>query len=209
VHGVMLTQQRDAEPLTAGLLKVAAEAPLPPGAVIDALLGLIAVRYTQSNAVALVRGGATLGIGAGQQNRVDCVRLAASKAATWWLRRHELISRLPVVAGMSRQDRLNWQTRMTEADMTPGQLAEFGRLFPGVPAALAPTERAAWLRKLDEVTLVSDGYLPFRDNIDHASRAGVRYVVEPGGSSRAVDVEAACAEYGMTLVRTGQRLFHH
>jgi phosphoribosylaminoimidazolecarboxamide formyltransferase/IMP cyclohydrolase len=209
VFGMTLAQERDAAPLTADLLSVAAGPPLPSGAVTDALLGLAAVRYTQSNSVVLVRDGMTLGIGAGQQSRVDCVRLAAAKAATWWLRRHPLIAGLPVVAGMSRQDRLNWQIRMAGADMTPGQLAEFGQLFPGVAPGLGGPERAEWLARLDGVTLVSDGYLPFRDNIEHASRAGVRYVIEPGGSSRAADVEAACAEHGMTLVRTGLRLFHH
>ena len=209
VCGITLVQQRDATPLTAGLLTVAAGVPPPAGAVLDALLGLVTARYTQSNSVVLVRGGATLGIGAGQQNRVDCVRLAAAKAATWWLRRHEMIRKLPLVAAMSRQDRLNWQVRLAEADLTPGQLAEFAMLFPGARAAMAPSERAGWLAELDAVTLVSDGYLPFRDNVDHVSRIGVRYVVEPGGSSRALDVETACVEYGMTLIRTGMRLFHH
>ena len=209
VFGVTLAQQRDSAPLSADLLAVAAGNPLPPGARRDALLGLAAVRYTQSNSVALIRDGAALGVGAGQQNRVDCVKLATAKAATWWLRRHDLIAGLPAVPGMARQDRLNWQVRMAEADMTPGQLTEFGRLFPGVLTALASADRNAWLGRLDGITLVSDGYLPFRDNIDYASRIGVRYIVEPGGSSRAADVEAACAEHRMTLVRTGLRLFQH
>jgi phosphoribosylaminoimidazolecarboxamide formyltransferase/IMP cyclohydrolase len=177
--------------------------------VRDALVGLAAVRYTQSNSVALIADGAALGIGAGQQNRVDCVRLAAAKTATWWLRRHEHIQNLPEVPGMLRQDRLNWQIRMAEEDMTPRQLAEFAVLFPGTKPYLDDVERNRWLARLDSVTLCSDGFLPFRDNVDHASRAGVRYVVEPGGSSRSDEVAAACAEYGMTLVTTGLRLFHH
>jgi phosphoribosylaminoimidazolecarboxamide formyltransferase/IMP cyclohydrolase len=209
VFGLTLAQERDVTPLTAGLLSVAAGPPLPAGAVQDALVGLSAVRYTQSNSVALVLDGVTLGIGAGQQSRVDCVRLAASKAATWWLRRHPLIAGLPAVAGMSRQDRINWQVRMADADMTPGQLTEFGRLFPGVAPGVTGPERADWLAQLAGVTLVSDGYLPFTDNIEHASRIGVRYVIEPGGSSRAAEVEQACCRFGMTLVRTGLRLFHH
>jgi phosphoribosylaminoimidazolecarboxamide formyltransferase / IMP cyclohydrolase len=209
VYGVDLEQQRDSVPLTTDLLSVVSGPALPPHAVRDALLGLAAVRYTQSNSVALVADGATLGIGAGQQNRVDCVRLAAAKAATCWLRRHEHIRDLPAVPGMPRQNRLNWQVRMAEGDMTPGQLAEFAALFPGIEPYLDRAERNRWLARLDAVTLSSDGFLPFRDNIDHASRAGVRYVVEPGGSSRAGEVAEACAEYGMTLVRTGLRLFHH
>jgi phosphoribosylaminoimidazolecarboxamide formyltransferase/IMP cyclohydrolase len=205
VFGLILEQERDVAPITADLL--AGEPALPPAAVRDALLGLVTLRYTQSNSVALVRDGMTIGIGAGQQNRVDCVKLAAARAATWWLRRRPEIRALPAVAGMTRQDRLNWQIRMAEADMTPLQRAEFGRLFSG--ADPAPGGREEWIAELDGVTLASDGYLPFRDNIDQASRAGVRYVVEPGWSSRSPEVEAACAEHGMTLVRTGLRLFHH
>jgi phosphoribosylaminoimidazolecarboxamide formyltransferase/IMP cyclohydrolase len=209
VFGLGLEQQRDVAPLTPDLLTVVSGDPLPAEAVTDALLGLATLRYTQSNSVTLVAGGATLAIGAGQQNRVDCVRLAAAKAATWWLRRHPLIRDLPLVPGMSRQDRLNWQMRMADADLTPGQLAEFSSLFPGLDPILPPAERARWLTQLTGVSLVSDGFLPFRDNIDYADRAGVRYVIEPGGSSRSDDVAAACAGYGMTLVRTGLRLFHH
>ena len=209
VYGVVLEQQRDDVPLKADLLSVVSGPALPPHAVRDALLSLAAVRYTQSNSVALVADGMALGIGAGQQNRVDCVRLAAAKAATWWLRRHEHIRDLPAVPGMLRQERLNWQVRMAEGEMTPRQLAEFAVRFPGVQPYLDDVERNRWLARLDSVTLSSDGFLPFRDNIDHASRAGVRYVVEPGGSSRSDEVAEACAEYGMTLVRTGLRLFHH
>jgi phosphoribosylaminoimidazolecarboxamide formyltransferase/IMP cyclohydrolase len=209
VFGVELAEQRDRAPITTDLLTVGSGSALPSGAVRDALLGLVTLRYTQSNSVALLADGATLGVGAGQQNRVDCVRLAAAKAATWWLRRHEQIRNLPAVPGMSRQDRLNWQIRMAEEDMTPRQLAEFAAVFPGIEPYLDPAERNRWLARLDSVTLSSDGFLPFRDNIDHASRVGVRYVVEPGGSSRSDEVAAACAEYGMTLVRTGLRLFHH
>ncbi len=209
VFGLLLDQQRDAVPITADLLSLLAGPALPPGAVTDALLGLVTLRYTQSNSVALVRDGKTLSIGAGQQNRVDCVRLAAAKTAAWWLRRHPQVRGLPAVPGMSRQERLNWQVRMADADMTPGQVAEFGRLFPGVSPGLDDEWRRRWLDQLSDVTLASDGFIPFRDNIDHASTVGVRYVIEPGGSSRSAEVEAACAEYGMTLVRTGLRLFHH
>ena len=109
---------------------------------------------------------------------------------------------------MSRQDRINWQTRLAENDLTPRQLAECGRLFPGT-AQLEPADRAAWLSKLTGLTLVSDGYLPFRDNVDCASRAGVCCIVEPGGSVRSAEVAEACAEYGIVLVRTGLRLFRH
>jgi phosphoribosylaminoimidazolecarboxamide formyltransferase/IMP cyclohydrolase len=238
VLGLTLEQEADLAPITAAVLHPAglraagpaadgpsaAERPaagqgadgppagvlaLPVSAVPGALIAMVTARYTQSNSIALVRDGVTVGIGAGQQNRVDCVRLAAAKARVWWLRRHDQIRALPLVAGMSRQDRLNWQIRMADGDLTPVQRAEFGRLFPGTSAELTAAERARWAGLLTGVTLASDGYLPFRDNIDHASQAGVRHVVEPGGSSRSDEVAAACAEYGMTLTRTGLRLFRH
>ena len=208
IFGLVVEQQRDNAPITHGLLRPVAGGSLPPEAAADALLGLVALRYTQSNSVALVRGGATLAVAAGQQNRVDCIRLCVAKAATWWLRRHPVIRELPAAAGMTRQDRLNWQTRLADGDLTPGQAAEFSRLYPGA-ADLSLAARADWLDELSDVTLVSDGYLPFRDNIEHASRIGVRHVVEPGGSNRSDDVAAACRDYGMVLVRTGLRLFRH
>jgi phosphoribosylaminoimidazolecarboxamide formyltransferase/IMP cyclohydrolase len=109
---------------------------------------------------------------------------------------------------MSRQDRPNWQIRLAEDDLTPRQAAELGQLFPGT-SPLEPAERAAWLGQLTGLTLASDGYLPFRDNVDHASRIGVRCIVEPGGSARSDEVADACSDYGIALVRTGLRLFRH
>jgi phosphoribosylaminoimidazolecarboxamide formyltransferase / IMP cyclohydrolase len=206
VFGLVVEQQRDQAPITADLL---ASTDLSPNEIADALLGLVTMRYTQSNSVAVVKDGMTLGIGAGQQNRVDCVRLATSKARTWWLRRHDVVRSLPKATGMSRQERLNWQIRLVDADMTTAQLTEFSRLFPGVASGLTESARSDWVGQLDHLTLVSDGFLPFRDNIDYASRIGVAHVVEPGGSSRSDEVAAACAEYGIALTRTALRLFHH
>ncbi|MGD0198163.1 MAG: phosphoribosylaminoimidazolecarboxamide formyltransferase [Solirubrobacteraceae bacterium] len=207
VSGLHLEQETDAAAITPALLRVIEGKPLPPEAVRDAILGMVTLRYTQSNSVALLRDGAALGIGAGQQNRVDCVRLAGAKAAVWWARRHQSTRELPQVAEMSRQDRFNWQVRWAEGDMTASQWTQFEQLFGKVAAADGWRERH--LAELDGVTLVSDGFLPFRDNIEYAQRAGVRYVVEPGGSIRSEDVATACAEFGMTLVHTGLRLFHH
>jgi phosphoribosylaminoimidazolecarboxamide formyltransferase/IMP cyclohydrolase len=207
VFGLLVEQQRDTTPITADLL--ASSSDLPPSAVTDALLGLITVRYTQSNSVALIKDGMALGIGAGQQNRVDCVRLAAAKASTWWLRRHPHIEALPAMESISRQERLNWQMRIADADMTASQNAEFASLFPGHGPTIDTAARAAWIDQLDGLTLASDGFLPFRDNIDHARSIGVRHVVEPGGSSRSEEIAAACIEHAITLTRTGLRLFHH
>lgn len=209
VLGVTIEQERDEVPITPALLNGVPGQAAPPTSIRDGLLGLAALRYTQSNSVVVLRDGAAVGIGAGQQNRVDCVKLAVAKAMTWWLRRHPNVRAVPRAAEMSRQDHLNWQIRVAEGDMTPGQTAEFRRLFPGTAATIGSAERGAWTGQLDDLTLTSDGFLPFRDNIDHASRIGVRCVIEPGGSSRSSDIAAACAEHNITLIRTGLRLFHH
>ncbi|WP_442923449.1 hypothetical protein [Microbacterium sp. KUDC0406] len=148
---------------------------------------------------------------AGQQNRVDCVRLAGAKARVWWLRRHAFVCELPEVAGMRRQDRLNWQIRFAGAEMTRAQRAEFAELF-GAEASDRYADagwRDAWCADLAGVTLVSDGFLPFRDNVDHAAEYGVATIVEPGGSTRTDEVVAAAAEHGITHVQTGLRLFRH
>lgn len=207
VLGAVIEQDRDAADLAAAL---------PAGALDethgrDALLGMATARYTQSNSVVLVRDGAAVGIGAGQQNRVDCVRLAGAKARVWWLRRHPFVRELPLVDGMRRQDRLNWQIRFAGAEMTRSQQGEFTELF-GAEASVRYSDRdwrEEWAEKLDDVTLVSDGFLPFRDNVDHAAEYGVRTIVEPGGSTRSDEVAAAATEHGIDLVATGLRLFHH
>jgi phosphoribosylaminoimidazolecarboxamide formyltransferase / IMP cyclohydrolase len=208
VLGVTIEQDRDRVPVATVLPD---DGTLDAATRADALLGLVTLRYTQSNSVALVRDGSAIGIGAGQQNRVDCVRLAGAKARTWWLRRHPLVDDLPVVGGMSRQDRLNWQIRFAGQEMTPSQLTEFQALFG--PAARRrygdPTWREEWLATLSGVTLTSDGYLPFRDNVEHAAVAGVTTIVEPGGSARTGEVAASAAAHGIAHVQTGLRLFHH
>jgi phosphoribosylaminoimidazolecarboxamide formyltransferase / IMP cyclohydrolase len=208
VLGVTIEQQRDAVPVAAAL---SGDSPLSKTVRTDALLGLVTLRYTQSNSVAFVRGGAAIGIGAGQQNRVDCVRLAGAKAHIWWLRRHPFTDELPTVVGMGRQDRLNWQIRFAGQEMTPGQLSEFESLFG--PQARSryqdATWRQEWAAALTGVTMVSDGYLPFRDNVEHAAAAGVSTIVEPGGSTRAGEVAGSAAAHGITHVQTGLRLFHH
>jgi phosphoribosylaminoimidazolecarboxamide formyltransferase/IMP cyclohydrolase len=208
VLGLTIEQDRDAVPVDSALPP---EAPLSERQRTDALLGLAALRYTQSNSIVLVRDGVTIGVGAGQQNRVDCVRLAGAKARVWWLRRHPLVTGLPVVAGMGRQDRLNWQIRYAGAEMTRSQQREFEDLFG--PDAAATYQigdwRPEWCAGLSGVTMASDGYLPFRDNIDHAADAGVGVVVAPAGSTRTNEVVAAANELDITYVQTKLRLFHH
>jgi AICAR transformylase/IMP cyclohydrolase PurH len=209
VFGVRLTQDRDETPLSAGLLQVVTGSPLTETAVGDLLLGMAVLRYTQSNSVCYVRDGMTPGIGAGQQSRVDCTRLAGAKADTWWLRRHPAVRDLPFAPGLSRQDKINWQVRFIEADLTPQERSHLAGVLAEPATELSPDQRAEWNAQLSGVAFASDGHLPFRDNVDHARRHGVSCIAEPGGSIRSSEIAAACDEYGITLARTGLRLFHH
>jgi AICAR transformylase/IMP cyclohydrolase PurH len=209
VFGVRLTEDRDETPLSADLLQVVTGPALTETAASDLLLGLAVLRYTQSNSVCYVRDGMTLGIGAGQQSRVDCTRLAGAKADTWWLRRHPAIRDLPFTSGLTRQDKINWQVRFIEGDLTPHERSRLARVLTAPAADLSPDQNAEWNALLTGVAFASDGHLPFRDNVDHARRHGVTCIAEPGGSVRSDQVLAACEEYGITLARTGLRLFHH
>ena len=208
VLGVTIEQDRDDADLDATLPR---DGTLSVEGRRDALTAMVALRFTQSNSVAFVRDGATLGIGAGQQNRVDCVRLAGAKTQVWWLRRHHFVEELPMVDGMPRQDRLNWQIRFAGREMTRGQLTEFAELFgPTACERYDDVEwRRTWLGDLTNVTMASDGYLPFRDNVDHAGEYGVTTIVEPGGSARTPEIATAAAELGILHIQTGIRLFHH
>ncbi|MFJ6610144.1 phosphoribosylaminoimidazolecarboxamide formyltransferase [Streptomyces sp. NPDC091289] len=209
VFGMRLTQERDRVALTPDLLSDVQVGTLPKEAESDLLLGLAVLRHTQSNSVCYLRDGMTLGIGAGQQSRVDCTRLAGAKVDTWWLRRHPRVRSLEFRPGVRRQDRVNWQIRFIEGDLTPDERARFRAAVIGDPGELGADERTEWLTRLSRVSFVSDGSLPFRDNVDHARRHGVTSIAEPGGSIRSGDVEEACREHGIALARTGLRLFHH
>ncbi|MGW2302474.1 phosphoribosylaminoimidazolecarboxamide formyltransferase [Streptomyces sp. NPDC001809] len=209
VFGLRLVQERDRVELSGDLLDEVHVGSLSEDTRSDLLLGLAVLRHTQSNSVCYVRDGQTLGIGAGQQSRVDCTRLAGGKVDTWWLRRHPLAQALEFRPGVRRQDRVNWQVRFVEGDLTDDERTRFREAVEAEPGTLDAAERAAWLAKLTGVSFVSDGSLPFRDNVDHARRHGVTSIAEPGGSIRSGDVEDACREFGIALARTGLRLFHH
>lgn len=156
-----------------------------------------------------VRDGVTLGIGAGQQSRVDCTRLAGAKVDTWWLRRHPAVSGVAFSAAMRRQERINWQIRLAEGGLTPGEGSRLAEAVSVPPGEFTADHRAQWRARLDGVAFVSDGALPFRDNVDHARQHGVRAIAEPGGSVRSAEVVQACREHGIALVHTGLRLFRH
>jgi phosphoribosylaminoimidazolecarboxamide formyltransferase / IMP cyclohydrolase len=182
---------------------------LPAAARRDMVVALLALKYTQSNSVCLAADGQVLGLGAGQQSRIGCTRLAASKADTWFLRQHPRVRELPFQPGLSRTGRDNAVDQFLRDDLTPPEEELFAASFTSPPRRLSADDRADWLARLSDVTLGSDAFIPFRDNVDRASRSGVRYVVQPGGSARDADVVHACDEYGMTMVLTGVRLFTH
>jgi phosphoribosylaminoimidazolecarboxamide formyltransferase/IMP cyclohydrolase len=182
---------------------------LTPEAKRDILLGLVAIKYTQSNSVGYALGGQMIGIGAGQQSRVDCTKLAGAKADLWWLGTHPKVLGLRFKKGVKKQDRINWRVRYIEGDLTRFEAEALQAALDAPLDPLRDDERREWLRGMRGVSLVSDGFIPFRDNIDHASKHGVSFIAEPGGSTRDEDVTAACREYGITLVHTKLRLFHH
>ncbi len=188
---------------------VTANKTLSDDAKRDMLVALVALKYTQSNSVVFAKDGQLIGVGAGQQSRVHCVRLAATKAETWWLRQHPRVLELPFAKKIGRAARDNAIDQFLLEAQSPIEEAHWLQNFSAVPKRLTQTEKRAWLNQLTDVTLGSDAFFPFRDSIDRASQTGVRYVVQPGGSLRDESVITACDQYGMTMVFNGVRLFHH
>lgn len=182
---------------------------LPESAQRDLLLSLIALKYTQSNSVCFAVDGQCIGIGAGQQSRVHCTRLAASKTAIWFLRQHPRIAELPWKPGIKRQDRVNAVDIYLRDDITPIELEQWQENFTETPQRLSAEEKQEWLKNLHGVALGSDAFFPFRDSIDCAALYGVQYVAQPGGSVRDDIVIKACDDYNMAMAFTGVRLFHH
>ena len=209
VFGVRLEQDRNTRAISQSDLANVVCGDLTAAARRDLVLGLITIKYTQSNSVGYALGGQMIGIGAGQQSRVDCTKLAGAKADVWHLGRHPKVLGLRFRPGVKRQDRINWRVRYIEGDLTPLEEHELRELLVGPLQPLLPEERRSWIEQLDGVSLVSDGFLPFRDNVDHAARHGVRFIAQPGGSIADAEIEKACREHDIALVHTGLRLFHH
>merc|ERR1712151_1360849 len=178
-------------------------------AKLDLMLASVAIKYTQSNSVGYARNGMMIGVGAGQQSRVDCVKLAGRKLSTWRLRFHPKVMALPFKEGVKRQDRVNARVRYIEGDMQEAEYAVWVQNFNTPPPALTVEDKDAFLKALGGVTIASDAFFPFRDSIDHASQLGVKYVTQPGGSVADQEVIGACDGYGMTMAFTDLRLFHH
>ena len=209
VFGITLTQARNDHRIAGADLANVVCGSLSEDAKRDLLLGLIALKYTQSNSVAFTSDGQTIGVGAGQQSRVDCTKLAGAKADVWRLRRHPNVQNLRFRSGAKRQERINWRVRYIEGDMAVAEQAAFAAALAEPASPLSAEERAAWLAKPANVSMASDGFIPFRDNVDCAQRHGVRFIAQPGGSARDAEVASACREYGIAMAHTGVRLFHH
>merc|ERR1719188_806756 len=182
---------------------------LPEQGKLDLILASIAIKYTQSNSVGYSKDGMMIGVGAGQQSRVDCVKLAGRKVSTWRLRFHEKVKGLKFKAGVKRQERVNARVRYIEGDMEQAELTEWLKNFDVAPEPLTGEEKSKFLSELSDVSISSDAFFPFRDSIDHASKYGVKYVAQPGGSVADAEVIDACDGYGMAMAFTGLRLFHH
>jgi len=178
-------------------------------AKLDLILASITIKYTQSNSVGYARNGMMIGVGAGQQSRVDCVKLAGRKVSTWRLRFHPKVQDLKFKEGVKRQARVNARVRYIEGDMEGPEYEQWLTNFGDEPAKLDEQEKGEFVRALDDVSISSDAFFPFRDSIDHATKLGVKFVAQPGGSVADDEVIAACDQYGMAMAFTGTRLFHH
>ncbi|MBE5890924.1 MAG: phosphoribosylaminoimidazolecarboxamide formyltransferase [Lachnospiraceae bacterium] len=179
-------------------------------AKIDLAIAMITLKYTQSNSVCYVKGGQAIGIGAGQQSRIHCTRLAGSKADNWWLRQSPQVLNLPFVDGIKRADRDNAiDLYMGEDYMDVLADGAWEKIFKTKPAVFTAEEKRAWLDKNTDVALGSDAFFPFGDNIERAHKSGVKYVAQPGGSVRDDHVIDTCNKYDMVMSFTGIRLFHH
>lgn len=211
VFGVTFEQRRNDRLVTPEDFQniVTAKKDLPENARRDMTVAWITLKYTQSNSVCYALNGQVIGVGAGQQSRVHCTRLAGLKADLWWLRQHPAVLGLKFRPEVKRPDRDNAIDQYLQPDVTAAEKAGWADVFAEVPAPLSPAERRAWLDQLTGVTLGSDAFFPFRDSIDRAALSGVKYVLQPGGSARDEEVIRACDEYGMLMVFSGVRLFHH
>lgn len=212
VFGVTFEQGRNELKIDEAMLKniVTANRELPDEARRDLIIALIALKYTQSNSVCYAKDGQIIGVGAGQQSRIHCTRLAGGKADFWYLRQHEKVLGLPFRDGIRRADRDN-TIDVYISDDYEDVLADgaWERFFTRKPEVFTREEKRAWLDTLCGVSLGSDAFFPFGDNIERAHRSGVRYIAQPGGSIRDDHVIETCDQYAITMAFTGIRLFHH
>lgn len=212
VYGITFEQGRNELKIDEELLKevVTDNKEMPESAKIDLIISLITLKYTQSNSVCFAKGGQAIGIGAGQQSRVHCTRLAGNKADNWFLRQN------PKVLGLDFLDTIGRADRDNSIDIYIGEeymdvLADgtWEKIFKVKPEVFTREEKRAWLDQMSDVALGSDAFFPFGDNIERAKKSGVKYIAQPGGSIRDDNVISTCNKYGMAMCFTGIRLFHH
>lgn len=212
VFGVVFEQGRNELDINKELLSnvVTENKEIPEEAKVDLLISLITLKYTQSNSVCYVKGGQAIGIGAGQQSRVHCTRLAGNKADNWFLRQAPQVLSLQFVDGIKRADRDNAiDVYIGEEYMDVLADGAWEKVFKVKPPVFTREEKRAWLDQMTDVALGSDAFFPFGDNIDRAYKSGVKYIAQPGGSVRDDNVIETCDKYGMAMAFTGIRLFHH
>ena len=212
VFGITFEQGRNNFEINKELLNnvVTENKDLPESAVRDLIIALITLKYTQSNSVCYAVDGQAIGVGAGQQSRIHCTRLAGTKADTWFLRQHEKVLNLPFRKDIGRPDRdnvIDGYINKNEEDVCADGVWQ--RYFTEQPEPLTDKEIREYLDSVDNVALGSDAFFPFFDNIERAKKSGVKYIAEPGGSIRDDAVIDCCNKYNMTMVFTGMRLFHH
>ena len=212
VFGITFEQKRNNDHITEELLqnRPTKNKEIPENARRDLLIAMITLKYTQSNSVCYVKDGQTIGVGAGQQSRIHCTRLAGNKADIWWLRQHPKVLGLQFVDHIRRPDRDN-AIDLYISDEYEDVLAEgvWQNTFQVKPEVLTAEEKAAWIAQMSGVTVGSDAFFPFGDNVERARKSGVQYIVEPGGSIRDDHVIETANKYGMVIAFTGMRLFHH
>lgn len=212
VFGITFEQGRNNQKITKELLEniVTENKNMTEEAKIDLMIALITLKYTQSNSVCYVKDGQAIGIGAGQQSRVHCTRLAGNKADFWWLRQHEKTLNLPFRKDIRRADRDNTiDVYISDDYMDVLADGTWENFFEVKPEPLTREEKRAWLDQMSGVALGSDAFFPFGDNIERAHRSGVQYIAQPGGSIRDDNVIETCNKYNMVMAFNGVRLFHH
>ncbi len=212
VYGITFEQGRNNFEINKELLSniVTENKDMPESAVLDLIISLITLKYTQSNSVCFAYNGQAIGVGAGQQSRIHCTRLAGNKADIWHLRQHPKVLALPFLDTLGRPDRDN-TIDVYISDECDDVLAEgnWQKFFKEKPEALTAEEKKAYLASISGVSVGSDAFFPFGDNIERARKSGVTYIAEPGGSIRDDNVIDVCNKYGMVMCFTGMRLFHH
>ena len=212
VYGIYFEQGRNNVRIDESLLTnfVTKNTELTEQAKLDLLIAMITLKYTQSNSVVYAKNGQVIGVGAGQQSRIHCTRLAGSKADNWWLRQHEKVLNLPFKEDIRRADRDNtidiYLSEDYEDVLQDGAWQQF---FTEQPSVFTREEKKAWIKQQHDVALGSDAFFPFGDNIERAYKSGVKYVVQPGGSIRDDHVIDTCDKYDIVMVCNGVRLFHH